>query len=70
MTVERVSQDELKAQFTERLQKLVAENNQLGTKMRDNEQQILKLQGAVETLDYLINPEQTTETHPEATTED
>ena len=61
MTVERVSQDELKAQFTERLQKLVAENNQLGTKMRDNEQQILKLQGAVETLDYLINPEPTTE---------
>tara|TARA_B100001778_G_C18590340_1_gene631991 strand:+ start:296 stop:508 length:213 start_codon:yes stop_codon:yes gene_type:complete len=70
MTVERVSQDELKAQFTERLQKLVAENNQLGTKMRDNEQQILKLQGAVETLDYLINPEPTTETPPEATTEE
>tara|TARA_A100001388_G_C28469249_1_gene356948 strand:+ start:231 stop:440 length:210 start_codon:yes stop_codon:yes gene_type:complete len=69
MTVEKTTPSELKSQFTERLQKLVAENQQIAAKMRDNEQQILKLQGAVETLDYITSdaPE---ETPPEVTTEE
>ena len=69
MTVDKVTPGELKSQFTERLQKLVAENNQISQKLRDNEQQILKLQGAVETLDYITSdaPE---EPPPEVTTEE
>ncbi len=51
--VEKVSPEELKAQFTERLQKLIQENNSLAAKIKENETTALKLQGALETLQYL-----------------
>ncbi|WLW37399.1 hypothetical protein [Synechococcus phage S-RS29] len=56
MTIEQVSQTEMLGQFRERLQKIIAENQQLTAKIRDNEQTALKLQGAIETLEY-YNPE-------------
>ena len=51
--VEKVSPEELKDQFTDRLTKLVNENNQLAAKIKENETTALKLQGALETLQYL-----------------
>ena len=56
MSIEQVSQTEMLGQFRERLQKIIAENQQLTAKIRDNEQTALKLQGAIETLEY-YNPE-------------
>lgn len=53
MTIEKVSQEEMLSQFRERLQKLAAENQQLAAKIKDNEVTALKLQGAIETLEYL-----------------
>ena len=50
--VEKVSQTDMLKQFNERLKALQDENNQLITKVRENEQVALKLQGAIETLQY------------------
>ena len=50
--VEKVSQTDMLKQFNERLKALQDENNQLITKVRENEQVALKLQGAIETLEY------------------
>ena len=57
MTVETVSQSEMLAQFKERFSKLITENQQLATKIKENETTALKLQGAIETLEY-YNPEE------------
>ncbi|AIX14268.1 hypothetical protein Syn7803US101_83 [Synechococcus phage ACG-2014a] len=57
MTVETVSQSEMLAQFKERFSKLIAENQQLANKIKENETTALKLQGAIETLEY-YNPEE------------
>lgn len=53
MTVEKVSQDDMLKQFTERYDALIKENAQLGEKIKQNEIQALKLQGAIETLNYI-----------------
>tara|TARA_B100000287_G_scaffold169207_2_gene159653 strand:+ start:5983 stop:6255 length:273 start_codon:yes stop_codon:yes gene_type:complete len=54
--VEKVSQPDMLRQFQERLKALTAENNQLISKVRENEQTAFKLQGAIETLVY-YNPD-------------
>ena len=56
MTIEQVSQPEMLAQFRERSNKLIEENQQLAAKIKENEQTALKLQGAIETLEY-YNPQ-------------
>jgi hypothetical protein len=56
MTIEQVSQPEMLAQFRERFNKLIEENQQLAAKIKENEQTALKLQGAIETLEY-YNPQ-------------
>jgi|TARA_B100000035_G_scaffold212350_1_gene181981 ferritin-like metal-binding protein YciE len=56
MTIEQVSQDEMLRQFKERYTKLIEENQQLAAKIKENEVTALKLQGAIETLEY-YNPE-------------
>ena len=61
--VERVSQESMLGQFKEQLSKLLAENQQMSEKIKQNEIQALKLQGAIETLDYYNPP--TPETPPE-----
>ena len=50
--VEKVSQEEMLAQFKDRLSKIVTENQQLSNKIKENEVTALKLQGAIETLEY------------------
>ena len=66
MTIEKVSQSTMLAEFRERLQKLVAENQQLSAKIKENEVTVLKLQGAIETLEYYSDTEVVEETasHP------
>ena len=56
MTIEQASQPEMLAQFRERFNKLIEENQQLAAKIKENEQTALKLQGAIETLEY-YNPQ-------------
>ena len=56
MTVEKVSQEELHANFKARLQTLIAENQQMAQKIKENEATALKLQGALETLEYYNPP--------------
>jgi hypothetical protein len=52
MTIEKVSQEEMLAQFQERLQNIVSENQKLAAKIKENEVTAFKLQGAIETLQY------------------
>ena len=52
MTIEKVSQEEMLTQFQERLQNIVSENQKLAAKIKENEVTALKLQGAIETLEY------------------
>jgi len=54
--MEQVSQEQMLSEFRERLQKLIGENQQLAAKIKENETVALKLQGAIETLEY-YNPE-------------
>ena len=69
--VEKVSPEELKRQFTERLTNLVNENNKLAAKIKENETTALKLQGALETLQYLEDgPPTGVDTVDEVTTEE
>ena len=60
------SPEELLQGFKDRYQRLADETRQLQQKIKDNEQQGLKLLGAIETLEYLHPhlpeaPEETTE---------
>ena len=55
MTTEKISQDEMLSQFQERLKTIIAENQQLAAKIKENEVTALKLQGAIEALEY-YNP--------------
>lgn len=57
MAIESVSQDEMLKQFKERYAKLIEENQQLVEKIKTNETTALKLQGAIETLEY-FNPQE------------
>lgn len=56
MAIEQVSQEDMLSQFRERFTKLIEENQRLAAKIKENEQTALKLQGAIETLEY-YNPE-------------
>lgn len=53
MAIESTSQEELLANFKERYQNIVSENQTLTQKIKENEVQALKLLGAIETLEYL-----------------
>jgi len=55
MTIEKVSQEQMLSEFRERLQKLIEENRELAAKIKENETVGLKLQGAIETLEYYIS---------------
>lgn len=61
MTIEKISQGEMLSQFQERLKALVTENQKMAAKIKENEVTALKLQGAIEALEY-YNPE--TMSHP------
>ena len=50
--VEKVSQDEMLKQFKDRYAALIKENQDLSAKIKENEVTALKLQGAIETLEY------------------
>ena len=56
MTIEQVGQPEMLRQFRERFAALVDENKKLAEKIKENEITALKLQGAIEALEY-YNPE-------------
>tara|TARA_B100000902_G_scaffold379063_1_gene412999 strand:+ start:44 stop:289 length:246 start_codon:yes stop_codon:yes gene_type:complete len=60
--VEKISQEQMLSEFKERFQKLITENQQLGQKIKENESQALKLQGAIETLEYYLAKEGTPDT--------
>ena len=50
--VEQVSQPEMLRQFRERFNAVIEENKQLTEKIKGNEVVALKLQGAIEALEY------------------
>ena len=50
--LEKVKQPVMLAQFKERLQTLINENQEYSKKIKDNEIVALKLQGAIEALEY------------------
>ena len=52
--LEKVSQDEMLVQFKTRYSNLIEENKALAGKIRENEATALKLQGAIETLQYYV----------------
>ena len=52
---ETVDQEKLLSDFKTRLKAYVDENPQMAQKIRQNEQQALKLQGAIETLEYILS---------------
>ena len=56
MTIEQVGQPEMLRQLKERLTERVDENKKLAEKIKENEIVALKLQGAIEALEY-YNPE-------------
>ena len=62
--VEKVSQEAMLAQFQERFNKTVKENEELAKKIKENEIIALKLQGAIETLEYYNPPTDETMSHP------
>ena len=53
---ETVDQEKLLSDFKTRLASMVEENLKMAQKIRSNEQQALKLQGAIETLEYILQP--------------
>ena len=52
MSIEQVSQTEMLQQFKDRFKILIDENQKLAVKIKENEQVALKLQGAIEALEY------------------
>ena len=70
MTIEKVSQEEMLSQFKERLQKVITENQQLAAKIRENESTALKLQGAIETLEYYSETTEESDSVDEVSTEE
>tara|TARA_B100001564_G_scaffold336501_1_gene326734 strand:- start:429 stop:668 length:240 start_codon:yes stop_codon:yes gene_type:complete len=63
--VEKVSQDEMLKQFKDRYSALIKENQDLSAKIKENEVTALKLQGAIETLEYYGAATTEPETVPE-----
>jgi len=69
--VEKVSQEAMLAQFQERFNNTVKENEELAKKIKENEIIALKLQGAIEALQYYQqSPPQEEETVDNLTTEE
>ncbi|ADO99685.1 hypothetical protein RW291109_093 [Cyanophage S-RIM12_RW_29_1109] len=64
MTIEQVPQTDMIAQFKERLQQIITENQQLAAKIKENETTGLKLQGAIEALEYYNPQEEETASQP------
>lgn len=64
MTIEKVSQEEMLGQFKERYTKLIEENQRMSAQIKENEVQALKLQGAIETLEYYSSQQEETASHP------
>ena len=64
--VEKVSQEEMLKNFQDRFQKLIDENQKLAGKIKENEQVALKLQGAMEALEYYQDNPPTPETEETA----
>lgn len=63
--VEKVSQEEMLRQFKEQYATYIKENQELSAKIKQNEVQALKLQGAIETLEYYgAGSESETMSHP------
>ena len=56
MTMEKIGQDQMLSQFKERYSGLIKENQDLAGKIKQNEVQALKLQGAIEALEYYSPP--------------
>jgi len=63
MTIEKVSQEEMLSQFKQRYAATIEENQRLAAKIKENEVTALKLQGAIETLEY-YNTQEETASHP------
>jgi len=70
MTIEKVSQEEMLTQFKQRYTALLEENQQLASKIKDNEVTALKLQGAIETLQYYSEEKSEEEESAETDTEE
>lgn len=70
MTIEKVSQEEMLGQFKQRYTALVEENRKLAEKIKENEVTAIKLQGAIETLEYYSAEEEETASHPPEETEE
>ena len=68
--MEKTGQDQMLSQFKERYTGLINENQQLAEKIKQNEVQALKLQGAIEALEYYNPPEETPESPPEIPADD
>jgi hypothetical protein len=58
---EQRSSEELLEEFRNRYSALAEETRKLQAKIRENENTGLKLMGAIETLEYLLNPKDTEE---------
>ena len=72
MTIEKVSQEEMLGNFKQRYSSLIEENQKLAAKIKENEVTALKLQGAIEALEYYNTSEEVEETtsHPPDETEE
>ncbi len=62
---EVIDQDKLLGDFKERYKRLIEDNQRMAKMIRSNEQQALKLQGAIETLEYCLGTENEAEPAPE-----
>jgi hypothetical protein len=70
MTIEKVSQEEMLGNFKQRYAALIEENKQLAEKIKQNEITALKLQGAIETLQYYSSEEEEVVSEDEVSTEE
>lgn len=59
MSIEKVSQEEMLTSFQQRYASVIEENRKLAEQIKQNEITALKLQGAIETLQYYTNTEET-----------
>ena len=67
MAIEKVSQPDMLKQFREQFAELVDSNQKMAAKIKENEARALKLQGAIETLEYYLQSE--AEPRPDGTTD-
>lgn len=63
-TIEQTNSQDLLVSFKQRYESLIAENQQLAAKIKENEATALKLLGGIETLEY-INKENNAEEEAE-----